>query len=208
MNFAEHHKEKTAQGLDKAQAKANLFAIADLLDRLGIRYFLFFGTLLGAVREQDFIAHDTDTDLGVFGDFSRRFPEIRAGAEAEGFTILRGETGGFLFSFLRGNEYLDCYVSEPCRAFPYRRAYEVDSSVVPARHLDSMGRLGFLGRDFPVPTEPEKVLARLYGPNWRVPVRRAPAKPSLGNRIRRFLREKDKLDALRRHLRIKREGRR
>ena len=207
MNFADHHKEKTTLGLDKAQAKSNLFAIADILDRLGIGYFLFFGTLLGAVREKDFIAHDTDTDLGVFREFSERFPEVRAAAEAEGFTILRGEAGGFLFSFLRGNEYLDCYVSKRKLAFPFRKVWEVDSSLVPARYLDSMGRLQFLGRDFPVPAEPEKALATLYGTNWRIPVKRAPAKPSFLNRIRRFLREKDKLDAFRRHLRIRREAR-
>lgn len=204
FSFAEHHREKAASGMDQAAARDNLLAIAGILDGLGIAHFLFFGTLLGAVREKGFIAHDTDTDLGVFADFSARFGEIRAAAEAAGFSVLRGGPGERLFSFMRGDEYLDCYVAERRLAFPFRRAWDVDGSLVPARLLDEEGRLPFLGREFRVPAEPEKALVLLYGKNWRTPVVRAPAKPSLGNRIRRFLREKDKIDALRRHLRISR----
>lgn len=207
FSFAEHHKEKTAKGMDQAVARENLLAIAAILDGLRVEHFLFFGTLLGAVREKGFIPHDTDTDLGVFRGFSERFGEIRAAAEAAGFTILRGEPGGRLFSFMRGNEYLDCYVAERRLVFPFRRAWDIDGSLVPARLLDEQGRLSFLGREFRVPAEPERALEILYGKNWRTPVVRAPAKPSLGNRVRRFLREKDKLDALRRHFRIARDGR-
>jgi lipopolysaccharide cholinephosphotransferase len=206
MDFAEHHKVKSANGMDQAVARSNLLEIAGILDGLGIGYFLFFGTLLGAVREKGFIAHDTDTDIGVFSEFPARFGEIRAAVEAAGFTVLRGKPGERLFSFMRGNEYLDCYVAKRKFAFPLRHAWDVDGSLVTARFLDVDGRLAFLGREFRVPSEPEKVLAILYGKNWRTPVVRAPAKPSLANRIRRFLREKDKIDALGRHLRISRDA--
>ena len=208
MDFAEHHKEKTAKGMDQAVARDNLLAIAGILDGLGIRYFLFFGTLLGAVREKGFIPHDTDTDVGVFGDFSSRFAEIRAAAEAANFSILQGGPGERLFSFMRGNEYLDCYVAERIMAFPFRRVWDVDGSLVPARFLDEAGRLEFLGREFAVPAEPEKTLAILYGRNWRTPVRRFPGRPSLGNRIKRFLRQPDKFAALGRHFRIRRDSKR
>jgi lipopolysaccharide cholinephosphotransferase len=207
FSFSEHHKENVKNGMDKAQAKSNLFAIADILDTLGIRSFLFFGTLLGAMREKDFIAHDTDTDLGVFQEFSDRFPEIRAAAEAAGFTILRGASGDRLFSFMRGNEYLDCYVSKRFIAFPFRQAFDVDGSSVPALCLEHLEEADFLGRPFRIPAEAERVLRILYGRNWRVPVLRFPGKPSLANRIRRFLRQRDKLAALGRHFRIRRDSR-
>lgn len=207
FSFAAHHKEKVAAGMDQGVARDNLCAIAGILDGLGVGYFLFFGTLLGAVREKGFIPHDTDTDLGVFSDFSSRFGEIRAAAEAAGFSILRGKPGERLFSFMRGNEYLDCYVSERKLAFPLRMVWDVDGSLVPARFLDETGRLEFLGRDFRVPSDPERTLAILYGKNWRTPVRRFPGRPSLGNRIKRFLRQPDKFAALGRHLRIRRDSR-
>jgi len=205
FSFAEHHKEKVTKGMDQRIAQENLLAIADVLDRLGIRYFLFFGTLLGAVREKGFIAHDTDTDIGVFADFSGRFEEISMAVTNAGFAVLRGKPGDRLFSFMRGNEYLDCYVAERRRVFPLRLVWDIDGSVVPAHMLDAPGWLEFLGREFSVPLDPERTLAILYGKNWRTPVVRFSGRPSLGNRIKRFLRQPDKLAALGRHFRIQRD---
>lgn len=207
FSFADHHKEKASSGMDMTVARDNLFAIADVLDGAGLKYFLFFGTLLGAIRERGFIAHDTDTDLGVFREFSDRFAEVRTAAEALGFKVLRGEPGGRLFSFMRGNEYLDCYVAERRTMFPLRRAWDVDGSLVPYRSLSEPDTIEFLGRTLTAPSNAERVLETLYGKNWRIPVVRAPAKPRLWRRITRFLREPDKRDALRRHLRIARASR-
>jgi hypothetical protein len=49
--------------IDKAIAKENLLLLKDILDKNHLRFLLLFGTLLGAVREHDFIAHDEDIDL-------------------------------------------------------------------------------------------------------------------------------------------------
>ena len=67
-------------GLDKSNRLCRLFAsrsaehLAPLLDAIGrsaealeeagVRPFLAYGTLLGAVRQGDFIGHDSDADLG------------------------------------------------------------------------------------------------------------------------------------------------
>lgn len=39
-----------------------------LCDKASLEVFLFWGTLLGAVREHDFIPHDEDMDFGVFSE--------------------------------------------------------------------------------------------------------------------------------------------
>lgn len=192
--------------MDKTIAKENLFAIVDILERLDLRYFLIFGTLLGVVREKDFINHDTDTDIGVFMEFSERFGEVRALAEDRGFTVLRGGPGERLFSFMRNDEYLDCYCAERKKVFPGRTMWDIDGSWIPGRHLDNLDRIEFLGRSFCEPSDSERVLIILYGRGWKTPVIRSPAKPSFSNRIKRFLKQKDKMNALERHFRIRRNS--
>ena len=48
-------------------ALENLVIISDFLSKENnIKYCLFFGTLLGFVRQEGFIAHDEDTDIALF----------------------------------------------------------------------------------------------------------------------------------------------
>ena len=49
--------------MNEANAKKLLFTVADVLEDVGLEFFLDFGTLLGAIREQKFIEHDEDIDL-------------------------------------------------------------------------------------------------------------------------------------------------
>ena len=48
----------------------NLVDVHNVLDKYKIRHWLSHGTVLGAIREGNFLAHDDDCDLGL--DFSER----------------------------------------------------------------------------------------------------------------------------------------
>lgn len=53
-------------------------AIADILDRQQVRYFMGFGTLLGAVRHHGFIPWDDDFDMHILDeDYSRAMTALR-----------------------------------------------------------------------------------------------------------------------------------
>ena len=52
--------------METKKALNNLVDITETLKILNLTSFLIDGTLLGYVRENDFISHDTDTDLGVY----------------------------------------------------------------------------------------------------------------------------------------------
>jgi len=51
--------------VDEAKWVETLKEIKHILDDVGVKYWLDFGTLLGAVRDGKFIPWDTDIDLGM-----------------------------------------------------------------------------------------------------------------------------------------------
>lgn len=53
--------------MDKASADRALFEFADVADKLGITWFLGWGTCLGMVRDGGYVEGDNDIDLGVIG---------------------------------------------------------------------------------------------------------------------------------------------
>lgn len=70
--------------------KKMLYMLTDLLDNNKVKYFMDGGTLLGAIREKEIIAHDDDADIGVFyNDFQNKLPGILN--EIEKYSIKVGE---------------------------------------------------------------------------------------------------------------------
>lgn len=45
------------------QARSILFKAKELLESQNIKFYLIYGTLLGAIREHSFISHDYDVDI-------------------------------------------------------------------------------------------------------------------------------------------------
>jgi len=54
--------------MNKGTALKNLADIRDVFDIAGIKYFLAYGTCLGAIREKNIIGHDLDTDIGIMDE--------------------------------------------------------------------------------------------------------------------------------------------
>lgn len=61
---------KGSESFDKTDAYQTIADIRQLMQELGWSWYVVSGTLLGAVREQDFLGHDYDIDVGVdYPDF-------------------------------------------------------------------------------------------------------------------------------------------
>jgi hypothetical protein len=165
-------------------AKLILQDVHAVLNEIGLTHFLIDGTLLGAVREGDFIAHDTDIDLGVlfeeweartvfdlthrlnqkrlvlnhqFGDFDHHFELSfhRDGIKIDLFFYRRDGEYRIFHAFKNGARHM------PTDLITYE---------YPAALIENLKPLAFHGESYPAPTDPVAVLECKYGPNWRTPV--------------------------------------
>ncbi len=54
-----------------------LIRFKSILDSLNEEFFLYHGTLLGAIRDNKFISWDWDIDIGYFGDLQNLCKKIK-----------------------------------------------------------------------------------------------------------------------------------
>lgn len=168
--FPYEPKELTYEGsaiLDKKIAKENLLLFKKVLDNKGCEFQLAFGTLLGAVRDKDFIDHDTDIDVMSI-DEERLLTCIQPLWE-EGLRFCRYSSSG-TYSFIKENVYIDVYVIRKVR-FPLSFAYcQYAGALYPKRLIKKTQDYPFLGVTFKVPLKLEQNFVHVYGKNWRIPI--------------------------------------
>lgn len=179
-------------GLDKSMRLSHLFGDRDAtemiplldaldevlgaLERAGVRPFVAYGTLLGAVRDGNFIGHDSDADIGYVSSSDHPVDVIR-----ESFTLQRRlQDMGYRVQRYSGLG-LKVLVREADGA---TRGLDVFGGFQREGMLYLMGEVGhpfrpewlyprstavLAGREVPVPARPEHLLEAMYGPSWRVP---------------------------------------
>lgn len=135
--------------MDNSVQKENLLLLKDFLESQKIRYYIDCGTLLGAVRDKDFIKGDTDVDIMVS---KVGIQEIRSKLyilERLGFISFRNSRTSMSMSLLRKGEYIDFYT------FWTNIPFELI-------------KYPFLGTTFPIPKYYEEYLTESYI-IWKTP---------------------------------------
>ncbi len=151
--------------------------IVNKFDSLGIDWFICFGTLLGAIREKDFIKHDDDLELGVFSDqyysqLAWKFDEIGFKKQYRYYMAdspIKNE--GFVEKYSNGNIHFDLFVFSRNNSNIWCWSYLKDeANVLNAIKLQwpnaGFERISFQGQDVPAPKNPEAFLEALYGKGW------------------------------------------
>lgn len=169
-----------------------LFLVDDLLTEASIPYWLNYGTLLGAYRDDDFIPHDYDLDIGLMMEYYQRVKDIMI--EKGLNLVFEAHMGGswdkpdvveyrfeYLGTFIDFNYYttkeggmVHTYDFVLLKDYNYkenkgkRNPILVEGVTSP---LAGLKRIVFKGRSFNIPSNTEDYLVANYGPSWRVPVK-------------------------------------
>lgn len=151
--------------IDKEKALENLLLVKKVLDERNVPFQLAYGTLLGAIRDKDFITHDEDIDLIVLEEYKQTFIDSLSVLIKEGFAIARYDRRG-LMSIIRNGEYIDFYFF--AKAGNGLRACSGLFCI--AKHIEEVSPIRFKGVEFLAPKEYEDFFLFAYGENWRTPV--------------------------------------
>lgn len=151
--------------INKEIAFKNLCLLKDALDKNGIEFQITFGTLLGAIREQDFIDHDEDIDLLVLGEYKQKLFDFLPELRKIGFEVARYDRRN-LMSLMKDGEYIDFYfVSLRNDGTRY-----CSGIILPIEITDETIDYNFKGLNIKIPKEYIKFLRYEYGDNWMTPV--------------------------------------
>lgn len=158
--------------MNKEKAKQDLMDVTKVLKKYKTKFFLIYGTALGAVRDGDFLDGDDDIDLGTFDN--SHFEEIRKDLEELGFDIgicydveQNVEVPAVMVLSER-NVRVDLYFFEK-KSDGYianKHNFSRHPLLFMPLEFSNTKKIDFLGEEFRVPAPTDKYLEFLYG-DWR-----------------------------------------
>ncbi|WP_418179600.1 LicD family protein [Aliarcobacter lanthieri] len=162
--------------IDINVCKENLLIFKQIMDNNNIPFGLIFGTLLGAVRENNFIKYDEDVDIFLLDELREYILEILFEFEKFGFQVARYSDS--LLSLIRNNDYIDIYffkeISSNRRCMNY---------IYPSYYFSKLIKYNFLDTEFYISKEYLKFLEEIYGKDWHIPKKNAHAEPNVSTKI-------------------------
>jgi hypothetical protein len=155
---------------------AHLGAVVRAMEGFGYRAVLAYGTLLGAVREGRFLAHDDDVDLvfiaraGTRAQVEREVVEVRDKLRATGFRAedllpkhLNMHVGGNGAGVMV--DLFPCWLQDG-RMWMHMKGMAIQG--IDPEIMQPPGTARIEGATFPAPAKPEAFLRERYGDGWKV----------------------------------------
>jgi len=160
------HSRISPPSMDHDQAIEYLLKVKEVFDRHDVKFWLIYGTLLGAVRDGDFIVGDKDIDLATYeDDAEKRFPAILE-LEEFGLKVIRTNTFDNSFQVKKNLICIDFGSMSRHRDYMWRngRFYE------PRDFFSELIEWPFLGTTFLIPKNYTEYLeTHYYGDRWKAP---------------------------------------
>ncbi len=153
--------------IDVPIAKEMLREAKQIMDQLGVVFFLRQGTCLGAVRDNELIPWDDDLDLGsVIG--LNGFTEGSIDRVVAAF-----RDNGYFAKVERNDHYINAAMVKSSMRMDWACYRIIDDNIfhypgirLPIRMFTAMKEIEFIGETFLVPNPPEEYLRIKYGPSW------------------------------------------
>ena len=188
-----------APPIDVVTAERLVREAKQIMDQLGVVFFLRQGTCLGAIRDKGIIPWDDDLDLGsVIGLHGVTEKTIDTVA-----SVFR--KNGYFAKIERNDHYINVAMMKSSTRVDWTCYRIIDDSIfhypgirIPAKLFTRLKEIDFISAKFLVPNPPEEYLRFKYGAEWMTPkkvgfekdvlemVPDAPL-PGSGGRLRRFL---------------------
>ena len=154
------------KNIDKKIAKENLLSFKKIAQKNNLHFGLIYGTLLGCIREHDFIEHDEDIDLFILKQDLDLFKSMLFELRENGFEVIRYDRRDGLCSIIRKGEYIDIYIfNQLCDG-----VVETLGDPLPEQYVKDLIEYDFQGEKFLAARDAEEHMIFSYGGNWQTPI--------------------------------------
>ncbi len=149
--------------MDVEICEKNLLDIKRILDKEGLRYWLMFGTFLGAYRDKAILPYDEDTDLAIYAEDLSRLVGYEDQFARKGFYLGVTPCTATLY---RDGEHTDfyCFHLDGSKRVWSEIKYDVSA-------FETFNEIQFLDLNWRILGEPERWLKYTYGEDWETPIK-------------------------------------
>lgn len=162
---------RIAKKIDKTQAMEDLISMKKVFDKNKINFWLVGGTLLGIIRDGDFISFDEDVDVAVYEeDFLRKYGILKQEFMEEGFVFrsVKKTMGTKINIYRYGNSKFQKNSIDGlflCEQYKKNKFRLSRTKRYPKKYFETFETITFNETVFRVPSPPEKYLSIVYS-NW------------------------------------------